>query len=270
MNEKDFADLCKGDEGGVWIGRTSQGDLFVRREGAWEAHDFNALHKGYYPRCVFTALARAGGLFYLAGVDGEGRPHIFTSLLGGVWEERGLTAKHPLKGEVRATGKVLRILYDEVENQVFLLCGNGQLVTLPDCPKCLSILELREKDVADGRIADREIVVRFADESEQRISLEKAVQYRVAASFMRELLLRGGVVVDVRTAQEYLQDALPGSVNVPLEELDTWLAGQEKKREVVFVCRTGALADVAVRYARRQGFARAYSMGGTNLFAHVE
>lgn len=268
MDEGKLLDVCRG-ENGVWLGRTPQGQLFVRREGAWQPYDFNGLHRGYYPRCTFTALARASGVFYLAGTDEKGWPHLFLSLLGGVWEERELVAKHPLKGEVRAEGEVVRILYDDREKQVFLLCWGGRLVTLPDCPKCVRILPLRRPDVTDGRLESGKITVYFADGSEQCVAVENAVQYRVALSFAQNLMKQGGVLADVRTAQDYARDALPGSVNVPLEQLDLWLNDQPKTRPMVFVCRTGSLADVAVRYARRFGFSQAYSLGGTHEWAHL-
>ena len=269
MDEQELLDVCRG-ENGVWLGRTAEGELFTRVAGGWQPYDFNGLHEGYYPYCTFTALAQAGGAFYLAGTDKAGLPHVFLSLLGGVWEEQNLIARNPVRGEVRAEGEVVRILYDAQEKQVFLLCRGGQLVTLPDCPKCVRILPLHRPDVIDGRLEDGEITVRFADGGEERVNVKNAVQYRVAKSFAQQLIQQGGVLVDVRTPEAYAEDTVPGSVNVPLEELDLWLNGQLQSRILVFVCRTGSLADVAVRYARRQGFARAYSLGGTLALAHME
>ena len=253
--ETRFTDICSAEDGSATLGRSPDGALFIKQEAGFVPYDFNGIYAGYYPACTFTALARAGGLFLLAGQDGDGLPHVFSSLLGGVWEERSLVARHPLLGDRRAEGRITRILWDEEKNQVFLLCGR-QLVTLPDCPRCLRITDLAGEG-EEARLEGREIVIRLRGGGGQRIPLDKVAQYRVSREYLAGLLKEGGLLVDLRGGGERRH----GVCSVPLEEVPDWLEGQERERPLVFFCRTGVNADRMARYARGQGFTRAYSMG---------
>lgn len=255
--ETRLTDICSTEDGSATLGRSPEGALFVREAGAFVPYDFNGVYAGYYPACIFTALARAGGLFLLAGQDGEGMPHVFSSLLGGVWEERSLIARHPLLGERRAQGRISRILYDEAKSQVFLLCGR-QLITLPDCPRCLRITDLAGEG-EEAWLEGREIVVRLRGGGGQRLQIDQVAQYRVSREYLAGLLEEGGLLVDLRPAGD--QAPLPGACPVPLEEAQEWLEGQKRERPLVFFCRTGVNADGMARYARTRGVARAYSMG---------
>ena len=147
-----YVDSCSNAGADLYLG--ADGRLFLRAAGAPEATllDFNTLYAGYYPRCTFTAVAAGGGLFYAAGLDTDGRPRLFTSLSGGVWEERPLAARDPLGGVVRAERRVLRVLFAEEARQAFLVTDAAQVVTLPDCPKCLRVRPLPQRPT-DARLS---------------------------------------------------------------------------------------------------------------------
>lgn len=257
--ETRFTDICSAEDGSATLGRSPDGALFVKEEAGFVPYDFNKMYAGYYPACTFTALARAGGLFLLAGQDGEGAPHVFSSLLGGVWEERSLVARHPLLGERRAQGRITRILYDGEKGQVFLLCGR-QLITLPDCPRCLRITDLAGEG-EDAWLEGREVIIRLRGGGGQRIPLDKVAQYRISREYLAGLLAQGGLLVDLRALGESPAGLWEGACSVPMEEAPEWLEGQERGRPLVFFCRTGVNADQMARYARGRGFARVYSMG---------
>jgi len=258
--ETHLIDICSTEDGSVTLGRSPGGALFREEAGCFRPYDFNGIHGGYYPACTFTALARAGELFYLAGQDEAGAPHVFSSLLGGVWEERNLTARHPLLGERRAAGTISHILYDEERGQVFLVCGR-ELVTLPDCPRCLRITDLPGKAL-DARLEGREIVLCLEGGGQARIPADNVAQYRVSGEYLAGLLVQGGRLIDLRTPAEYAAGHSPEALSVPLEEAEEWLEAQDRKSPLVFFCHTGTNADRLARYARMRGFAKAYSMGG--------
>jgi rhodanese-related sulfurtransferase len=271
MDSSPLEDVCGPSRDGLRLARDAAGGVFLARNGPWERFDFNRTYAGYYPACSFTAAAYAGGVFYLAGLDESGGPQLFSSLAGGVWEIRDLTMRHPLLGQMRPSGKVVRILYAETVEQLFLICRNGQLVTLPDCPRCVRILQVGEGEAVDGVLEGSMIIIHFADGSRHSIPAAYAAQYRVSLSFVKEKLSRGDVkIVDLRSPAEYEQSHLPRSINLPMEGLHEWLAAQEKHETLVFLCRMGVQADRAVEFAREQGFSRSYSLGGINRTAHVE
>ena len=76
----------------------------------------------------------------------------------------------------------------------------------------------------------------------------------------RELLarVRKGLVtvIDVRPAEEFAAGHIPGALNVPLAELDTWSQRAPHDREIVAYCRGPycVFAYEAVVRLRRKGF----------------
>jgi len=251
------------------LARTTDGSLVRDNGRGWQSFDFNALYQGEYPVCTWTALAWVNEEFYLAGIDAQGNPHLFTSLLGSVWEQRTLTAHHPLFGSQRVTGRIVRILHEPQERQVFLICSSGQLVTLADCPKCLRIQQVSTDGLRDGRLENGMIVlVRNEDGSEILIRPQDAAQHRVAWDFAQPFLADGqGLVVDLRSPDEFTASHLPGSQQVSLTELSDWLTDQPRKKALFFVCRAGVQADDAVRLARKRGFSKAWSLGGLRFMS---
>jgi rhodanese-related sulfurtransferase len=69
-----------------------------------------------------------------------------------------------------------------------------------------------------------------------------------------------GVLLDVRSPDEYAGGHLPGAVNVPLEEVDA-VAARYAGQEVVTVCRSGARSLAAARPLSAAG-ARVQSLAG--------
>lgn len=270
LGDFQFKDICGPSKSGLRLVLTIDGKLFFLHKNQWERYDFNRFYEGYYPACNFTAIAYTGDVFYISGVDDSARPHVFTSLMGNVWEEENLTMLHPLYGQVHTSGKILRILYDSTSEQIFLICQNGQLVTLPDCPKCVRIQQVGNAEVVDGEIEGNDIVIQFLDNTQNHIPLEEVSQYRVSRSYFREKLASCCQLVDLRTKQEYLQDGLQGSINIPLDQIYDWLKTERKQETLVFVCRNGIQADMAAAYARSHEFTHAYSLGGMKAFTHVE
>jgi rhodanese-related sulfurtransferase len=59
----------------------------------------------------------------------------------------------------------------------------------------------------------------------------------IAFPRLRELLEQGAQLVEVLPAEEYVEEHLPGAVNIPLKRLDAeTTAGLERERPVVVYC----------------------------------
>lgn len=234
----------------------------ITRDGADEIFDFNTAFRGYYPTCRFTAAARAGGLLYLAGVDENGRVRLFTSLTGGVWDERNVAETSRFAPPAIPESPVIKILHSPEENQVFLVCCMGQLVTLPDCPKCVKIRSVRNGEVTDARMENGEIIIDFADGQSRRVPVRLAAQYRISETFAAKLIGEGAALIDLRTHEEYEKIHFPGAVNVEYAAAQEWLSGKPKDKTYIFICRTGVLSDEIAFFARGAGFEKSFSMGG--------
>ena len=73
----------------------------------------------------------------------------------------------------------------------------------------------------------------------------------------------GAVLLDVRTPQEYREGHIPGSQNVPLQQLDKVEEVTENKDTVLYVyCRSGARSRQAVSLLKHMGYTNVHNIGG--------
>ncbi|WP_374713430.1 FAD-dependent oxidoreductase [Symbiobacterium terraclitae] len=77
-------------------------------------------------------------------------------------------------------------------------------------------------------------------------------------------------VVDVRNPYEFDMGAVPGAVNIPVDELRSRIGELDPARETVVYDRTGATAYVAARMLMQRGFSVSSLTGGYALFPAAE
>lgn len=70
---------------------------------------------------------------------------------------------------------------------------------------------------------------------------------------------KNGVLLDVRTSEEYASGHLPGAVNIPLDQLSS--AQIPQGRPLYVYCRSGARSGEACRWLKRSGY-QAENLGG--------
>ncbi len=75
----------------------------------------------------------------------------------------------------------------------------------------------------------------------------------------------GALILDVRTADEWNQGHIPGSVLIPLDELSGRIGEVPRDREVVVVCRTGVRSAQGQAILQQAGYTRTVSMTGGML-----
>ncbi len=78
----------------------------------------------------------------------------------------------------------------------------------------------------------------------------------------------GGVLVDVRTPQEYREGHVPGSKNVPLDKLEKISSVAKDKTVSLFVyCYSGARSRQAVSAFKNMGYENAKNIGGISSYS---
>lgn len=71
------------------------------------------------------------------------------------------------------------------------------------------------------------------------------------------------LIIDVRTPKEYKEKHIPGSFNIPLNEIPNYKEELKKiKQNVVFLCRTGGRATQACQILKDQGMESRVIQGG--------
>ena len=77
----------------------------------------------------------------------------------------------------------------------------------------------------------------------------------------------GAVLLDVRTQEEYAQGHIPGSRNLPVEEIrGIKNAVSDTETPVFAYCWSGARSRMAVGTLRRMGYLHVTNIGGINRY----
>ena len=138
------------------FGVTDTGEIIKSSDGInWEITDFNRQYAGYYKPCSFRRALLTENRIVLIGKHTDGTPAVLFSTIGNVWTERMLnyTDDQGMPGMLNNTPN--DITYDPVDDQFFLACDDGEILSLPSCTKCNVLSKVTGKDLngiinADG------------------------------------------------------------------------------------------------------------------------
>ena len=75
-----------------------------------------------------------------------------------------------------------------------------------------------------------------------------------------ELIDKGAVVIDVRTAEEYNEGHIKGAVNIPLNEIEN--ISYDKNDTLIVYCASGVRSSNAVNTLADMGYTSLYNLDG--------
>ncbi len=77
----------------------------------------------------------------------------------------------------------------------------------------------------------------------------------------------GAVLLDVRTEEEYREGHIPGSINLPLNQISRIAEQVPQKDTPLFVhCLSGARSGSAVQHLKQQGYTAVRNIGGISRY----
>lgn len=80
--------------------------------------------------------------------------------------------------------------------------------------------------------------------------------------------VEGAVLLDVRTAEEYRQGHIPGSINISLQTIDKVLLEISNKETPLFVyCYSGSRSGQAVNLLKGMGYTNVTNIGGISSYS---
>ncbi len=79
-----------------------------------------------------------------------------------------------------------------------------------------------------------------------------------------EMIAAEGLIVDVRTPEEFAGGAYEGAVNIPHDQVDARIDefGTDKSKPIVLYCRSGGRAGKAEKVLKSHGFTNVVNAGG--------
>ena len=91
---------------------------------------------------------------------------------------------------------------------------------------------------------------------------------------MQRIKTNSGLILDVRSPEEYAEGHVPGAINIPHDQLGSRLAeiGSYKDKEIVLYCAVGGRAAKAANTLRAAGFSKLLHLDGdmNGWLSHAE
>lgn len=72
-------------------------------------------------------------------------------------------------------------------------------------------------------------------------------------------------LIDVREADEFAEGRIPGTINIPLSELEERFGEIGRDKPIVLVCARGGRSAQAAEYLEFQGYSHLYNLEGGTL-----
>ncbi|TLP41268.1 rhodanese-like domain-containing protein [Arcobacter arenosus] len=95
------------------------------------------------------------------------------------------------------------------------------------------------------------------------MAYKKYTQYKVL-KLVPALLKEGGQIIDVRTKDEFTSAHKEGSINIPLELLDSRINELDNNKPIILCCASGSRSGLAKRLLLSKGFENVYNSGTWN------
>jgi rhodanese-related sulfurtransferase len=76
------------------------------------------------------------------------------------------------------------------------------------------------------------------------------------------IISEGAFLVDVRSAREFSQNQVKGSVNIPIDSMPSQLSKFKNKKHIIVFCRSGNRSSQAKSFLEQNGFTNVVN-GGT-------
>ena len=87
------------------------------------------------------------------------------------------------------------------------------------------------------------------------------LKFRKVKTLLPGLIESGALVVDVRSSGEFRQGARPGSINIPLNELNSRAQELDKQKTILLCCASGSRSGLAVGILKKNGFNNVINAG---------
>lgn len=99
-----------------------------------------------------------------------------------------------------------------------------------------------------------------------KVIVNQGNDYMISAEQVQEKIDKNEefILLDVRTKEEYEQGRIPGTVLIPLNDLENQvtLKLENKEAEIVVYCRSGNRSKRAVEILKSMGYTNVHDLGG--------
>ncbi|MDO5396444.1 MAG: glycoside hydrolase family 3 C-terminal domain-containing protein [bacterium] len=147
------------------------------------------------------------------------------------------------------------------KDRLYAACDDGYVVMLTNCIKCYQLKKPVDFDIKSMEIVDGKMTVYDEDGNSTVIDMSELGGDSIEADEANALISNGAVLIDVRSAEEFAEKSVDGSVNIPADEIEEGIAAYDTDAVLIFCCASGARAQVALEKAKELGYTNVYTLG---------
>lgn len=238
---------------------TDKGEIITSDGGEWTALDYKEV---YEKGIDLRGIEAFDSTFWAYGAYDDGSAAIIMSQEGEVWSNRELTVGDTF-GVVTASDMCISGICSDGEQKIALL-SDGRLLILPDCVACNKLEQIADFEVSAIACDGKKVLAageefKYAEESVSAIrqdGIKSEAAYRMQQN--------GAFIIDVRTAEEYDEKHIKGSVRMDEDKIAEQLTDlcTDKTRDIIFYCATGVRSEKALNIAKNMGYINVYNLGG--------
>lgn len=86
-------------------------------------------------------------------------------------------------------------------------------------------------------------------------------KFRKVKLALPKLIESGAIVVDVRSSEEFKQGSRPGSLNIPLNDINARLHELDRNKTIILCCASGSRSGFALAILKQNGFSNVINAG---------
>lgn len=146
-----------------------------------------------------------------------------------------------------------------VDDQLYLGCDGGYLVTMTPCAKCSTLKKVCDFDIKSLEYDENGLTLTGETET-AAMNIADIRGYSISRETAAEMAKNGALLVDVRTEEEFAENAMDGAINIPLEGFAEWIAAQSDDVTVIVYCSSGVRAAEAASQAVEAGHTKVYAV----------
>lgn len=152
----------------------------------------------------------------------------------------------------------------DIDNQLYLACDNGILITMTACSKCYTLKQICDFDIKTISSIGDKVLLDGEDHQSKEVAYKSLRQNSISIDSAKELESQGAIMVDVRSTEEFTQKHYGNSINVPLDSFESWLSTQSSDAVIIVYCSAGSRSAKAVDIAVDLGYTNIYNLGSVD------
>jgi rhodanese-related sulfurtransferase/predicted small secreted protein len=246
---------------------TNDSDIYKSTDGiTWTHQNYNEAYRGLSQEQSFTKILNLEETFVILGspLESPDMPTVMFSYdVGETWSFstlREINARPPEDFYPIAVNDV-----QFYSGELLAACNQGRMLTFTDCPTCNLITDAESTvDLRAMAIHEDALLIVGDDFHYEVLEANKLRQNNISPEQAMIEMEYGAVVIDVRTEEEHLAARIPGSILIPVEEIETRLEEMvpEKDSTILFYCVSGKKSQLALETALQLGYQNVFNLGG--------